>query len=330
MVFFHKTFTKVVFMVDVPDISIVVPVYGSDSTLVPLYERVSAAVSQIPASFELIFVDDCGPGNPWGIISRIAKSDQRVIGLKLSRNFGQHSAIMAGINLARGHWLVIMDCDLQDIPEEIPRLWAEAQKGYDVVTGRRVERQDGFIKRFFSRAFHSVFKYMTDQKTDSAQSNFGIYSRKVVNVVKTLPEQPSVFTLLIRWAGFEPKTIDIRHGKRTEGKSSYSLTRRFSLAMDTIVSYSNKPLKVCVQFGFLMAFAAFCYGALLFIRYFLFDYIPAGWTSMMVSMFFLSGVLLFGMGILGIYIGRIFNQVKGRPLYVVDERTPASVQDDSL
>ena len=317
-------------MVDVPDISIVVPVYGSDGTLDPLYERITAAVSRIPASFELIFVDDRGPGNPWEIISRMAKSDPRVIGLRLSRNFGQHSAIMAGIDLARGHWLVIMDCDLQDIPEEIPRLWTKAQEGHDVVAGRRVERQDGFFKRLFSRAFHSVFKYMTDQKTDSAQSNFGIYSRKVVDVVKKLPEQPSVFTLLIRWAGFEVKTIDIEHSRRTEGKSSYNLSRRFSLAIDTIVSYSNKPLKMCVQFGFFMAFFAFCYGAWLFIRYFLFDYTPTGWTSMMVSLFFLSGVLLFGMGILGIYIDRVFNQVKGRPLYVVDDRTPASVKDNSL
>lgn len=317
-------------MIDIPDISVVVPVYGSIGTLVPLYERVSAAVSQIPASFELIFVDDCGPGNPWGIINRLAKSDQRVIGLKLSRNFGQHSAIMAGINLARGHWLVIMDCDLQDRPEEIPRLWAEAQKGHDVVVGRRVERQDGLSKRLSSRFFFWILDYMTDQKSDATQSSFGIYSSKVVSVVKKMSEQPQVFPLLVRWVGFEVKPIDIEHGKRTEGKSSYTLRRKLSLAMDTIVSYSNKPLKMCVQFGIFMAFAAFCYGAWLFIRYFLFDYTSTGWTSVMVSLFFLSGILLFGMGILGIYIGRVFNQVKGRPLYVVDERTPISVQDDSL
>ncbi|MCX5848799.1 MAG: glycosyltransferase family 2 protein [Deltaproteobacteria bacterium] len=317
-------------MVDVPDISIVVPVYGSDSTLVPLYERVASAVAPIPASFELIFVDDRGPGNPWEIISRMARSDPRVIGLKLSRNFGQHSAIMAGIDLARGRWLVIMDCDLQDRPEEIPRLWAEAQKRHDVVIGRRVERQDGFFKRLFSRVFHSVFKYMTDESSDPAQSNFGIYSRKVVDIVKELSEQPRVFLHLVRWAGFDVTPIDIEHGRRDEGKSAYTLRRKLSLAMDIIVSYSNKPLKMCVQFGFFMAFAAFCYGAWIFIRYFLFNYTPAGWTSVMVSLFFLSGVLLFGMGILGIYIGRVFNQVKGRPLYVVDDRTPVFVKDDSL
>jgi dolichol-phosphate mannosyltransferase len=307
-------------MVDAPDISIVVPVYGSDNTLIPLYERVAAAASQIPASFELIFVDDRGPGNPWEIISGMAKKDPRVIGLKLSRNFGQHSAIVAGVDISRGHWLVIMDCDLQDCPEEIPRLWAKAQEGFDVVFGRRVERQDHFLKRLSSRLFHFFFGYMTDQKSDAAQANFGIYSRKVVNAVKTLSEQPRVFPMLVRWAGFKTATIDIVHSKRVEGKSSYTFFRQLSFAADTIISYSNKPLKLCVYFGFFMAFAALCFGLWLFIRYFLYDYTPAGWTSVMVSLYFLSGVLLFGMGILGIYIGRVFNQVKGRPLYVVDER----------
>ena len=317
-------------MVDVPDISIIVPVYGSNGTLVKLYERVAAAVARIPASFELIFVDDCGPGRPWELISEMARRDPKVIGLKLSRNFGQHSAIMAGVDLARGSWLVIMDCDLQDRPEEIPRLWAKAREGHDVVVGRRIERQDGVLKRLFSRAFHWLFNYMTDQKSDAAQANFGIYSRKVVDVIKTLSEQPRVFLHLIRWTGFEITPMDIEHGKRTEGKSSYNLSRRLSLAMDTIVSYSNKPLKICVQFGFFMAFVAFCFGLWLFIRYFLFDYTPAGWTSVIVSLYFLSGILLFGMGILGIYIGRIFNQVKGRPFYVVKDRTPFSAKDDSL
>jgi len=317
-------------MTDIPDISIVVPVYGSDGTLVPLYERVAAATARIPASFELIFVDDRGPGNPWEIISKLAQSDPRIIGLRLSRNFGQHSAIMAGVNLARGRWLIIMDCDLQDRPEEIPSLWAEAQKGHDVVVGRRVERMDGLLKRLSSRAFFWLLDYMTDQKSDATQSSFGIYSRKVVTAVMKMSEQPQIFPLLVRWVGFEVTPIDIEHGKRIEGKSSYTFKRKLSLAMDTIVSYSNKPLKMCVQFGFLMALVAFCYGAWLFVRYFLFDYTPAGWTSVMVSLFFLSGILLFGMGILGIYIGRIFNQVKGRPLYVIYDRTPVSFKDDSL
>jgi len=171
---------------------------------------------------------------------------------------------------------------------------------------------------------------MTDQKTDAAQSNFGIYSRKVIDIIKKMHEQPQVFPLLARWAGFEAIPIDIEHSKRTEGKSSYNFSRSVSLAIDIIVFHSNKPLKMCIQFGFLMAFVAFCFGVWFFIRYFLFDSIPTGWTSVIVSLFFLSGVILLGMGILGIYIGCVFDQVKGRPPYIIKEQAKLLVKDNYL
>jgi polyisoprenyl-phosphate glycosyltransferase len=308
-------------MFNVPDISIVVPVYGSDGTLELLYKRVAATIEKIPASFELIFVDDCGPGNSWEIINKMAQSDPRVTGIKLSKNFGQHRAIMAGVDIARGNWLVIMDCDLQDRPEEIARLWAKAQEGNNVVIGRRVNRQDSFLKCFFSRLFHWFFGFMTNQQSDAAQSNFGIYSRKVVDAVKTLLEYPGIFPFLVRWAGFEVVTIEIEHGRRAEGKSSYTFGRKLSLAMDVIVFYSNKPLKMFIHFWFLMAITIFCYGIWIFTRYFLYNYMPAGRISVMVLLFFLSGFLFFVTGILGVYLSRVFNQVKERPLYVVEDRT---------
>jgi dolichol-phosphate mannosyltransferase len=308
-------------MIDNPDISIIVPVYGSDTTLVPLYERVAAAVSRIPASFELIFVDDCGPGNPWEIIVKMGQRDPRVRGLKLSKNFGQHIAITAGVDLAHGRWLVIMDCDLQDRPEEIPRLWAKAQQGHDIVVGRRIKRQDEFFTRLFSRAFHFIFSYLTDRQSDTTQSNFGIYSRKVVDTVKTLFEYPSIFPFLVRWAGFEAAAIDIEHSRRAEGESSYTFGRKLSLAIDIIVFYSNKPLKMLIHFWFLMAFTVFCYGAWLFTRYFLFNYTPAGRTGVAASLFLLSGFLIFIVGLWGTYIYRVFNQVNGKPLYIVKKRT---------
>ncbi|HUN54469.1 MAG TPA: glycosyltransferase family 2 protein [Smithella sp.] len=308
-------------MMDVPDISIVVPVYGSDGTLEPLYKRVAAAASQIPASFELIFVDDCGPGNPWELINKMARSDPRVIGLKLSRNFGQHSAIMAGVEIARGNWLVIMDCDLQDRPEEIPHLWAKAQEGFDVVFGRRAERQDRFLKRLSSHLFHWFFGYMTDQKSDAAQGNFGIYVRKVVDAVKMLPEQPRVFPLLVRWMGFQIASIDIAHDKRAEGKSSYTLSRTLFLAINIIVSCFDKPVKTFARFKYFMAFTAFYFGLEFFILYYLFDEAPTRWTNAMVSLFSLLGILFSGLMIWGVYINRIFNKVKRRPLYVVKNKT---------
>jgi len=305
-----------------PDISIVVPVYGCDGTLKKLYERVCTAVASIHTSFEMIFVDDCGPGQPWVLINALAMQDSRVIGIKLSRNFGQHYAITAGVDFSRGNWLVVMDCDLQDRPEEIPRLWAKAQEGFDVVVGSRVERQDGFLKRIASKVFHRTLSFMTDHASDATHANFGIYSRRVIDELKKLPEQARAFPLLIRWLGFNATSIEIRHDERMDGKSSYNLSRMLSLATDLIVSYSNKPLKIFVQAGFIISLSSLLCGICLIVLYLYMGYLVPGWTSVMVSLYFLAGILLFGMGILGIYIGRIFNQIKGRPLYVVSDITP--------
>jgi len=308
-------------MAEIPDISIVVPVYGVDNILLELHRRIVAALSLIPASFELILVDDCGPGRPWERINELAKQDSRVIGIKLSRNFGQHNAISAGIDIMRGNWLVIMDCDLQDRPEEIPRLWAKAQEGFDVVIGKRVKRKDFFLKRLFSRIYWLSFTYMTDQVNDSTQANFGIYSRRIVEEFKKLPEHARFFSLLSRWLGFEATTIEIIHDKRSEGKSSYTLRKRLKLATDTITSFSIKPLKLIIGIGFIMALSAFSFGIWLIVLNLFYGYTVQGWTSVMVSMYFLSGFLLIVIGVLGIYIGKIFIQVKGRPPYVVNQRT---------
>jgi polyisoprenyl-phosphate glycosyltransferase len=308
-------------MVDVPDISIVVPVYGSETTLMALYKRVVDAVNKIPASFELIFVDDCGPGDPWKIINYIAQKDKRVMGLRLSKNYGQHNAMTAGIDAASGKWIVVMDCDLQDRPEEIPRLWAKVQEGHDVVIGRRVERQDGFCIRFFSSAFHWIFRYVTGRKSDSTQSNFGIYSRNVVEKVKTLSEKPRIFPLLVRLAGFEIITIDVEHNKRAEGKSGYSFGRKISLAMDIICSYSDNLLHVFIRFILFSAAASLYIGFCIFICCFIFDFTPAGWISVKFSLYFFTVSLFFVIGFLGIYIGRFFFQVKAKQFYIVKDRT---------
>lgn len=308
-------------MADVPDISIVVPVYGSQAVLKTLYQRVADAVNRIPAGFELIFVDDCGPGHSWEIIHHIAERDPRVIGLRLSKNFGQHHAITAGMDLARGKWIVVMDCDLQDRPEEIPRLWAKAQEGYDVVIGRRAERKDGFFKRFFSEAFHVIFRYVTDRQSDAAQSNFGMYSRRVVDKVKTRSEWPRIIPLLVQRAGFEIVSIDVEHHQRAEGKSGYSFGRKLSLAMDILFSYSSNPLTFLTRFVLFAAVASSVAGLLAFVYCFLFDCTPAGRISLTASLLFFAGILFLGAGVWGIYRVRILSQAKTKPAYVVKERT---------
>jgi len=307
------------------DISVVVPVYGCDGALIPLYERVKDTIESIPATFELILVDDCGPGQPWEIITDLSKKDSRVVGVRLSRNFGQHSAIMAGLCESRGAWVVVMDCDLQDPPEEIPKLWSKTREGHDAVIGCRFDRRDSFLKKFKSALYHRFFDYMTEQKSDETQANFAIYSRKVVDIVKQLEEQPRALLLLVRWAGFDVVPIEVRHESRIEGKSSYTLTKQVKLAADTIVSYSTKPLRICAYFGFLISISSFLYGIVLILRQLLFHQAVEGWTSVMVSVYFLSGIILLALGIQGIYIGRVFGLAKKRPLYIVSDRTSADV-----
>ena len=305
-----------------PEISVVIPVFGCDDCLKPLHERLSRVMQSMGLDFELILVDDRGPGGPWGIICGLAEADPRVRGIKLSRNFGQHYAISAGIDHVSGRWLVVMDCDLQDRPEEIPRLWAKAQEGFDIVIGRRLKRRDGPFKKWSSWLFHRIWSAMTDQESDAAQGNFGLYSSKVVKELQGLPESGRLFPLLVRWLGFETATVDIDHGQRNQGHSGYSWKKLVSLAADGIISYSNKPLKLFIKVGFTISLLAFCFGVWIVLRYFLYPgQTLLGWSSIMVSLYFLSGLLLLGMGVLGVYVGRIFNQVKGRPLYVVSELT---------
>ncbi|MFW6388707.1 MAG: glycosyltransferase family 2 protein [Desulfohalobiaceae bacterium] len=313
-----------------PDISVVVPVYGCVECLQDLYRRVAQVMACLGLEFELLLVDDRGPGRPWEKIKDLAGRDSRVRGIRLSRNFGQHFAISAGIDFCTGKWLTVMDCDLQDLPEELPKLWHKAQEGYDIVLARRWERQDGWAKRLCSKLFHKLWSYMTEEASDAAQANFGLYSEQVVEELKRLPEKARVFPLLVRWLGFETISVDVDHAKREHGKSSYSWKKLFSLAADGIVSYSNKPLKLFVLLGFCISALSFCFGLWVIGRYLLYPgQTLMGWSSIMVSMYFLAGLLLFGLGILGVYVGRIFNQVKGRPLYVVKEVAQQPIVEQS-
>lgn len=312
-----------------PDISVVIPVYGCEKILYSLYERLYLVFHELDVSYEIILVHDGATAKSWRIIAELSETDKRVRGIKLSRNYGQHYAITAGVDYCLGNWLVVMDCDLQDKPEEIFKFWKKAQEGFDIVIGRRHDRHDSLMKRTGSKLFYKFFGYMTDQKTDAAQSNYGIYSRKVVEELKRLPEYSRCFPLLIRWLGFDTVAVDIEHSQRAEGESTYTLGRLISLAVDVIVSYSNKPLKLFIQAGFLISLISTCFALGLILRFFIFAQPVQGWTSVMVSIFFLSGINLLGLGVLGVYIGRIFNQVKGRPLYVIDQITPLQEQTEA-
>ncbi len=304
-----------------PHISIVTPVYGCCKSLNNLYERLNKTLSTITNDFEIIMVNDASPDNAWETIKELAKKDDRVKGINLSRNFGQHKAITAGLDYAKGDWVVVMDCDLQDQPEEILKLYNKAQEGYDIVFGRRVERQDSFFKKLSSKLFYIVYDYLTESKTDNSVASFSIISKKVLNSLKLYKEQNRTFLHLINMLGFKRIEIDIEHAKREEGKSSYSFSKLMNLAVDSIIFQSNKPLKLSIKIGFIISFLSLLYATWLVFRYFVFSIPVEGWTSVMVSIYFVSGLLFANMGILGLYLGKTFDEIKARPLYIVDEYT---------
>ncbi|MDD3325133.1 MAG: glycosyltransferase family 2 protein [Sulfurospirillaceae bacterium] len=300
-------------------ISVVSPIYGCKESLKELHSRLVKTLCQLSDSFEIILVDDACPQNSWECIEALAQSDTRVKAIRLSRNFGQHYAITAGLDNAKGEWVVVMDCDLQDKPEEIAKLYAKAQEGYEIVFGKRVERQDSFFKRLGSLVFNRVLEYFTDTKHDNTIANFGIYSQKVIQTINRYREQSRDFLLFAKIVGFKKTEIEIEHAQRAYGKSSYNLSKLIRLAVDSILSHSNKPLRLTIQWGFFIASSSLVFAFWLVLRYFIYDTPVEGWTSLMVSMFFLFGLLFAVLGIVGLYIGKIFDEVKNRPLYIVKE-----------
>jgi len=302
-------------------ISIVSPVYACGTNLEKLYERLTNTLLSITQEYEIIFINDASPDNAWHTIQELAKKDSKIKGINLSRNFGQHKAITAGLDYARGDWVVVMDCDLQDQPEEIVKLYNKAQEGYDIVFGRRVERQDTYLKKLASKIFYKIYDYLTGYDTDHSIANFSIISKTVVENFKKMKEQHKPYGYFVSWLGFKRTDIDIEHASRVEGTSSYSFKKLINLATDNIISQSNKPLKMSIKFGFTMSFISTAYAIYLIFSYFINNIIVEGWTSVMVSIYFLAGLILANLGFVGLYIGKIFDEVKKRPVYIVEETT---------
>lgn len=302
-------------------ISVVTPVYGCCKSLNSLYERLKSTLTSITSDFEIIMVNDASPDDSWDTIKKLANLDTRVKGINLSRNFGQHYAITAGLDFAQGDWIVVMDCDLQDQPEEIIKLYNKAQEGFDVVFGRRVDRRDNFLKILTSKLFYKIYDYFTESNVDNTIANYSIISKKVLKNLRKLKEQNRSYPLSINWIGFNRTNINIKHASREEGKSAYTIDKLISLAIDSIVSQSNKPLKLSIKLGFLLSFLSTLYAFWLIARYFLYGTIVEGWTSVMVSLYFIGGLIFANMGILGLYIGKIFDETKNRPLYIISETT---------
>jgi dolichol-phosphate mannosyltransferase len=310
------------------DISVVIPVYGCRACLPDLHRRLVASLSEITTSYEIILVNDACPQNSWEVIKEIALKDPHVKGIDLSRNFGQIRAITAGLHYAEGDWVVVMDCDLQDKPEEIAKLWAKAQEGYDVVLTRRAVRQDSFLKKLSSKTFYWVYGYFTNGAFDGSMGNFSLSRRMVMDNYKRMGDQNRAFILFIKWMGFRSAVVDIDHAERAAGRSSYTLRKQLRLALEVITTQSNKPLILSIRLGFAVSLLAFLYGIYMVSRYLVFGISVAGWTSTIVSIYFVGGIIMAQLGILGLYVGYVFDQTKGRPIFIVRELVQHETADD--
>lgn len=302
-------------------ISVVVPVFKAADCLEELYRQLCQSLEAISGDFEIILVEDGSGDGSWSVILELAKRDRRVKGIRFSRNFGQHYAITAGLDICDADWVVIMDCDLQDQPKEIPKLYAKAKEGYHVVTAKRIRRRDAPLKQLLSSVFYSLFRYLADMDYDGQIGNFRIISRKVVGQYRQMHEKLRFFGGLIHWMGFPTASVEVEHGLRYKGKSTYSLPKLLKLATETVIAYSDKPLRLCICFGFLLSAVAFGFGIVI-LAHALFYHSPVmGWASLIVSMHFLSGIIIVILGIIGIYLGKTFDENKKRPLYVVLDDT---------
>jgi len=302
-------------------ISVVVPVYEAEGALDELYTRLCSALEPISSNFEIVLVEDCGGDGSWAVIERLAAADPRVHGIQFSRNFGQHYGITAGLDFANGDWIVVMDCDLQDCPEEILRLYEKAQEGYDVVLARRGVRSDPRLKRIVSWIFYKIFSYLADIDYDGDSGNFRIMSRKVVVNLRRMGEQLRFLGGLVQWMGFPTASIEVQHAYRFEGQSTYTLAKLWKLAVETIIANSDKPLRLAIYFGFTMAFLSFSYAVYIVVRALFYNSSIVGWSSIIVSIYFIGGIIIAILGIFGVYLGKTFDESKKRPLYIIRRTT---------
>jgi len=300
----------------VPEVSVVIPVYGSRASLRELHRRLVASLQAITPDFEIVLVDDRSPDGSWDVLRELAYADPRVRIMRLSRNFGQHAAITAGLTRSRGRWTVVMDCDLEEPPEEIPRLYAKAQEGFEIVRAQRTGRRHTRFRRAAGRAYRLLF---LERDRGTGYGTLSILSRPVVDAFLSLRDRDREYQLVLDWLGFTQATIRFQHGVREDGGSSYTLRRLLKVAFDGMFFRTTVLLRVIVLLGFVIALAGLGLAAYaVYAR--AVQGAPPGYTSLAVLELVLSGFIITSLGVVGLYVGRIFDQVKERPLFVVAEQ----------
>jgi glycosyltransferase involved in cell wall biosynthesis len=299
------------------ELSVVIPVYNCAGCLEELHARLTASLREVTPDYEIVLVDDRSTDAAWEIMRRLARADGRLRIVRLSRNFGQHAAITAGLARSTGAWTVVMDCDLQEPPEEIPRLYAKAQEGHEIVRAVREGRRHSAFRRVSATLYRRM---LSEREGEIEFSTLSIISRKVVDTFLLLRDRDREYQLVLDWLGFSQASITFAHKERAgDSPSTYGLRELIGVALDGMFFRTTVLLRWIVFAGFCIAglggvMAAYA----VFSRYV--EDTPPGYTSIVVLLLLLSGFIIIALGIVGLYIGRIFDQVKGRPLFVVDEQ----------
>jgi|KBSMisStandDraft_5_1062788.scaffolds.fasta_scaffold97640_3 glycosyltransferase involved in cell wall biosynthesis len=304
-----------------PLLSIVAPVYLSDAIVPEFVRRTCEGAARVTADFELLLVEDGSPDNSWSAIVSECDRDPRVKGVQLSRNFGQQPAITAGLAHARGRYVVVMDSDLQDDPEYIPDLYRKSLEGFDIVFARKRIRKFGVLRNLSTRFFYTMFRWLASIEYDQHVGAYSIVTRRVVDAFLQFGDYRRGYVIALGWLGFRRGYVNVEHRERPIGRSSYTTFALVSHAITLAVTYSDKPLRMSIYFGLVLSTLSFLLGIWLAARYFTSNVgqLALGWTSIIISHLFLSGLLLTSLGVVGLYIGGIFEQVKQRPIFVVRE-----------
>lgn len=306
-------------------ISIVAPVFNEEIVLPEFHQAVSEVLSGLPFDFEIAYVNDGSSDNTLRIIKELGQSDNRITLIDLSRNFGKEIALTAGLQKAVGDAVIVIDTDLQDPPGLIPELIREWQNGYDVVYAKRTHRRgESLLKRITAHFFYRIIQRINNVTIPEDTGDFRILSRRAVNALNTFSEQHRFMKGLFSWIGYRQKAIYYQRDARLAGKTKWNYWRLWNLALDGITSFTIAPLKISTYVGLLTAIGAFAYGIYMIIDTLLHGNPVPGYPSLIVIILMLGGVQLMAIGILGEYLGRIFNETKRRPLYFINEYLPSS------
>jgi glycosyltransferase involved in cell wall biosynthesis len=300
------------------ELSVVVPVYRCVECIRPLHRRLTATLRDLAPTYEIIFVDDRSPDEAWSVLTELASEDSSVRALRLSRNFGQQAAITAGIAASRARWTVVMDCDLQDPPEVVPELYGRALEGFDIVLARRRAKKHSFFRLLAARIYFKFIALFIGVQISGEYGSFSIISAKVREAFLRVPDRDRHYLPILLWLGFKHTSIEYEHRERHSGESSYSLRALIRLAVEGVFFQTASLLRWIVYLGFGVAFA----GLLLAIALVVLAVVvnpPPGWTSLAVLLLLIGGFIIVSTGVTGLYIGKIFQQVKNRPLYLIDE-----------